>query len=321
MSIGTRYPARLHYSCGTVTPRTWLAVLAAVLIVAACGGQTQGSPGLTDAAAATGATNAPLPTLPPAGPSLTPTATPGPTPGPTAQLADGFHYSDILKVKVNRLAARIAPKRTSALVHGYDLSGPAPEDKGDVRLSTGDYVSVELGPLPIGDTVWYLVWPATAAALHPEGTQWYTTPPIEGAPIPAWVAASVGSDVYMSLQRRPDLAEIEAFSAVGVVVAGIGNYTSGPQARHDGFSFQWAAAAPVSGTSCALKIALVPEDEDFDEKVAVQTTTTTVKVGPLAGSNLNAPWLPVPEGSWGSFAVKVTSTCNWAFRLLRLEHD
>lgn len=296
-------------------------MLAVALIVAGCGGQTQGSPGPTDVAAATGATDAPLPTLPSAGPSLTPAATLGATPAPTPRLAEGFNYSDILKVQVNSLAARIAPKRTSALVHGYDLSGPAPVDKGTVRLDKGNYVSVELGPLPIGDTVWYLVWPATAAALHPGGTQWYTTPPIEGSPIPAWVAASVGSDVYMSLQRRPDLAEIEAFSAVGVVAAGFGNYTSGPQARHDGFNFEWAAAAPVSGTSCALKIALVPEDEDFDEKVAVQTTTTTVKVGPLAGSNLSAPWLPAPEGSWDSFTVKVTSTCNWAFRLLRLEHD
>lgn len=296
-------------------------MLAALLAVAGCGGQTQGSPGPTTAATLTSATDAALPTLPPAGPSLTPTATPGPTSGATPQLADGFHYSDILRVQVNSLAARIAPKRTAALVHGYDLSGPAPVDKGSVRLNKGDYVSVELGPLPIGDTVWYLVWPATAAALHPNGAQWYTTPPMEGSPIPAWVAASVGSDVYLSIQRRPDLTEIEAFSAVGVVGAGFGNYTTGPQARHDGFSFQWAAAAPVSGTSCALKIALVPEDEAVDAKVAVQTTTSTVKVGPLDGSNLGAPWLPAPAGSWESFSVNVTSTCTWAFRLLRLEHD
>ena len=191
------------------------------------------------------------------------------TPAATAALADGFHYGDILKIQVNRLAARIAPKRTAALVHGYDLSGPAPIDGGSVRLNKGDYVSVQLGPVPIGDTTWYLVWPATATTLHPGGLEWYTSPPPDSSPVAAWVAASVGSDVYMSLQKRPSTAELESFQPIGLNVAGTGNYVSAPQARHDGFLIDWAAAAPTSGTSCAFKLALAPADADFTPEVAV----------------------------------------------------
>lgn len=309
-----------------MTPRPLLpTLLAAVVLGAGCGGQTQGSPvasGLPSAVA-TGPADTTNPSETPGGvsspaPSVVPTATPGATPA----VANGFHVGDILKIQVNRLAARVAPTRSSALVHAYDISGPAPEDKGAVRLSTGDFVSVELGPVPMGDTVWYLVWPAPGNKLHPGGTEWYTKPPLAGSPIPAWVAASVGKDVYMSLQRRPDATEIETYAPTGVTGAGLGNYVSTPQPRHDGFLFWWAASAPVSGTSCSVKVALVPSDGDFDPKVALATTTTTsLKVGPLAGTVVTAPWLPAPEGSWETFTVEVTSTCNWAFRVVRLEHD
>jgi hypothetical protein len=300
-------------------------VLGVVIVIAGCGGQTQDSPAAS--ASASAPASGPADTTAPSettggSPSTPPSVVPTATPGATAAVAEGFHVGDILKVQVDRLAARVVPTRSSALVHAYDVSGSAPEDKGVVRLSKGDYVSVELGPVPIGDTVWYLVWPAPGIKLHPGGTEWYTKPPNDGSPIAAWVAASVGTDVYMSLQRRPDAAEIEMFAPSGVTGAGLGNYVSAPQPRHDGFLFWWAAAAPVSGTSCSIKIALVPSDGDFNPKVALATTTTTtVKVGPLAGAFVTAPWLPAPEGSWETFTVEVTSTCNWAFRLLRLEHD
>lgn len=331
MSTCARWVARLHYSCGTVTPRDprpasprlrrLTAALGVLLIVAACGAQTQGSPAASDAASAPADTNAPSTGTESGAPSAGPSITPAGTPGPTPILHNGFHYSDILKIGVNRLAARVAPTRTAALVHGYDVSGPAPIDKGQIRLNKGDYVSVELGPLPIGDTVWYLVWPAPGAKLHPGGTEWYTTPPMAGAPLPGWVAASVGSAVYMALQRRPDQAEIDATGSVGVTAAGVGDYVSGPQQRHDVFQFGWAAAAPVSGTACAFKVELVPPDADFDPKVAITTSTTTVKVSPLGGSGVSAPWLPADTGSWETFTVNVTSTCNWAIHLVRLEHD
>lgn len=305
--------ARLHYVCGTVTSRPWPVALGmlALLWVSACGGPSQGSPGPSEAATGASA-SAPAAT---AGGSAAPAATTTPssapaTPAATPIVNAGFKFGDVVKIQVNSLAARIAPKRSAALVHAYDITGPAPVDGGLVRLDKGDLVSVELGPVPVGDTAWYLVWPL------PGGAQWYTTPPMDGSPLPAWVAASVGSAVYMKL----DHAGSDDGSG-SVAAAGRGAYVSAPQPRHDGFQLRWAAATPSSGESCSFKVELVPSDGDVDAKVAIQTTTTTVKVGPLDGTGVSAPWLPAPAGSWETFTVNVTGTCNWAFRLVRLEHD
>lgn len=315
-----RHPAR----------HRWLAILVAILIVAGCGTQNPtGSAGASSpvpvgATAPAGSSGLPVITLPPA--SAPPTAAPAATP----TLHTGFQYSDVLKIQVNSLAVRRAPKRSAALVHGYDLSGPAPIDYGLIRLDRGDYVSVELGPVPIGNTVWYLVWGATATTLHPSGMDWYAGPsamdwytgdPGVTAGGPGWIAASVGGDAYATLHRRPELAEIEGFLPLGLNAAGLGNYESAPQPRHDGFLFEWAAAAPASGTACALKVSLVPADADVKPEVAINTTTSTVKVSPLTGSFYTVPWLPAPEGSWTTFTVRVTSTCNWAIRLTPLHHD
>lgn len=299
----------------------------AMLWLSACGGQPQGTPGASATAAATTIapeTSAGITAPPTSGSSTSPAppSMPPATPAPTAIVSPGFQFGDILKVQVDSLAARIAPKRTAALVHAYDISGPAPIDGGTVRLDKGDFVSVELGPVPVGDTVWYLVWPAPGSRLRPGGLEWYTTPPVEGAPGPAWMAASVGGDVYMKLDRRPTTSEIEAaFGSVGVVGAGLGNHVSAPQPRHDGFELGWGAATTESGTDCSFKVALVPADAGVAQKVAVSTSTTTVKVAPLDNVRVSTSWLPAAAGSWETFTVNVTSTCNWAFRLIRLEHD
>ncbi|MEO8274506.1 MAG: hypothetical protein ABI620_10610, partial [Chloroflexota bacterium] len=298
-----------------MTPRPWPVALGmlAILWLSACGGPSAGSQ-VPSGATTQPATIAPETSLPsgatvsPAPPSAAPA-----TPAATPILNAGFQLGDILKVQVNSLAARIAPKRTAALVHAYDLSGPAPIDGGVVRLDKGDFVSVELGPVPVGDTVWYLVWPAPGAKLHPGGLEWYAGPPATGPPGPGWMAASVAGDVYLRLERHPDATErATTFGSLAVAAAGLGNYVSAPQPRHDGFQLDWAAATPASGTTCSLKITLVPADADVDPKVAVETTTTTVKVAPVDGLRVTAPWLPAAEGSWETFTVKVASTCNWA---------
>jgi hypothetical protein len=135
------------------------------------------------------------------------------------------------------------------------------------------------------------------------------------------MAAQVGDDLYMTLHRRPSLEEIEEFLPLGLNVAGTGNYESPPQPRHDFFLFDWAVATPVADTSCDLIVSLVPADADFEPVFALSTSTSGVKVAPVAGVAVNAPWLPAPAGSWETFTVRVSGTCTWAIRLTPLHHD
>ena len=257
----------------------------------------------------------------------TPIATAAPTatstPGATPHLNAGFLYSDILRVRVNALAVRKQPKRAAGLLHEYDiLADPAPRDLGEVRLNKGDFVSVHLGPLPVGDTTWYLVWEAKGGNLHDSDHGWYARPPFDGSLVPGWSAVKVGSASYMALERHPSREEIENFQPIGVNLAGYGSWSSDLQPRHDGFVFDWAAAAPTQGTSCDFAVRLFPEDAGAAPFVALpKLSLNQVKVGPVDGTFINAPWLPIPEGSWDQFRLVVDSTCNWAVRLTPLHHD
>jgi hypothetical protein len=180
---------------------------------------------------------------------------------------------------------------------------------------------VALGPVRVGTIVWYLVWPSPAGKVSDGTSDWYTGNPADVSSGPAWVAASLEAEVYMTLERRPDAAEIEQTIAIGAHAAGTGPFESAPQLRHDAFLLDWAAAAPEQGTSCSVRISLVPADSTIPPKKPVDTSTSTVKVSALLGDTVTAPWLPAPDGSWKTFTVKIAGTCGWAFRLVRLEHD
>ena len=304
----------------------WAAALGALLLCAGCGGQNpSGSAGASGATTtgptgslATGpATAAPVATVPPA--SSAPTTVPSTAPSAAPAAHPAFQYGDILKVQVNRLAARAAPKRSAAVVHGYNLGGPAPIDAGLVRLDKGEFVSVEMGPLPIGDTIWYLVWPSVGGALHTSSIDWYAGPPGITAGGPAWVAASVGDDEYLKLQRRPGPAEVAEYQVVVANAAGTGGYVSSPQPRHDGFLLEWAIAAPVPGTECFFDLDLAPTDADFEPFRALSRSPTNVTVSPLTGSFI--AWEVPSSASWDQFTVKVGGSCTWAINLVRLDHD
>lgn len=247
--------------------------------------------------------------------------TPPSVPPASAFPTETFLYSDILKVQVDRLAARVQPKRSSALVHLYDTTGESPLDRGEVRLKKGDYVSVQLGPIRVGATVWYLVWPATGTTLHGAGAGWYTGSPADVSPGPAWVAASVDADVYLTFHRRPDVEEIEAFEPLGLNAAGTGPFESAAQPRHDGWLLHWAAAAPDSGSSCSFRVTLAPSDAAVAAREPLDTSTSGVKVSPIQGTFVSAPWLPAAPGSWETFTLQVAGTCRWAVRLTPLHHD
>jgi hypothetical protein len=228
----------------------------------------------------------------------------------------GFLYSDILRVEVNRLAVREGPTVSSRLLQGERVVGvSAAEPIGEVRLDAGDFVSVQLGPLVVGDMAWYLVWPAEDARLMYSTISWKIGP----GSGPGWVAASVGQEQYLTLHRRPDVSEIEQYLPVGLTVSGIGDYVSEPQPRHDLFAFDWSAVA-ANAAPCDFSVVLLPEAEATPLAIA-ETSTSGVAQGPLTGATVKTTWNPFAESSWETFAVQVTGNCTWAIRLAPLHHD
>lgn len=234
-------------------------------------------------------------------------------------ITNGFRFDDILKIQVNNLAVRAAPAKTARLVHQYLILGATASDLGEVRLGTGNFVKVQLGPLQVGDITWYLVWPAANAKLDDQATNWYDQAPLAGQPVPAWIATAVGTAKYVSLERRPTAAQIQAVEAPGLVAAGTGNYTSAPMPRHDAFQLYWAITSPASGGACPFVVSLVPGDADFNAIDVQDTSTSSVKVSPLNGSA--AAWPDAGAATWTTFTLQISSTCRWAIRLVRLEHD
>jgi len=256
--------------------------------------------------------------------SMAPSFVGAPSVSPSA--FTGFEYADILRVEVNRLAVRVAPSRSSPLVQAYRVVGvPAPEPLGDVRLNAGDSVTVELGPLPIGDTTWYLVWPAENPSGSYGGGAWSTAPDNVGTSNPGWVAASVGQDEYLAFSRRPEPSEYESFPPDGpriLSISGNGNYDSGPQVRFDLYSFKWAVAIGDQPAPCAFAVRLLPEDGS-EPVIGIERFTAGVDQGPMSGPGgiLAPPWGPSAGGAWDTFTVSIRSGCTWTVGLVPLAHD
>lgn len=266
--------------------------------------------------------------------------TPSPTPATTSSTASdassaspsittAFEYSDILQVDVDGLAARSAPSVTSPLAKVYRWNGQTNLAIGDARLAAGDYVSVELGPLQIRDTVWYLVWPAEEARLHYSPSQsWDANGDFEtvGGNDPAWVAASVGEDQYLTLYRPTDPSQYGSWPAGGprtLMVSGTGDYVSDPHVQHDLFDFDWAAAVHDQAVPCSFSVTLVPED-GAEPVLAIETVVADVdqRRGQSGLRPVNTSWA-ASAGDPGDplFTVSVRSGCAWALKLAPLPHD
>jgi hypothetical protein len=288
------------------------------VVLAGCASPAQESQAPSATPAATSTQSASATTAATRSPTAEPSVTAAPTAGPS--VVTGFEFSDILRVEVNGLAVRVSPTLSSPLAQGIERTG-------DVRLDAGGYVSVELGPLPIGDVVWYLVWPAEDARLH-YSTLWWDTNGDDavGGVNPGWVAASVGEDQYLSLYRATDLSEYASWPAGGpktLMVWGTGDYVSELQVQHDLFDFDWAAAVDHQPSPCALSVTLAPQDggESVD---LIETSIAGAEHGPVSGPAglIHTPW-GASAGAPGDplFTVSVNSDCAWAVKLAPLPHD
>jgi hypothetical protein len=293
--------------------------LAAVLVCLGCTAPAAHESRDPSAPLAASSTQSAIPaTASTASPTAEPSVTAAPTVGPSAVTEFGF--SDILRVEVNGLAVRVSPTLNSPLAQGI-------ERPGDVRLDAGDYVSVELGPLPAGDVVWYLVWPAEDARLNYSTVSWdINGDDPAGGVNPGWVAASVGEDQYLTLHRSPDPSEYESWPAGGpmtLMMSGSGDYVSEPLVQHDLFDFDWAAVVHDEAAPCSFSVTLLPEG-GAESIVVLETSVSDVEQGPVAGEAglVDVPW-DASAGDAGDalFTLSVRSRCAWTLKLTPLAHD
>lgn len=265
-------------------------------------------------------------------PSPSPSATPGdsvqqsaslspsdessaaPSAAPAGEVLEGFHLDDILRVEVNDLAVRHAPYTHMPLAVGWTLDG---KSTGEVRLDAGDFVSVELGPVKIGDTTWYRVWPAEGARLHYSTVNWDTNGVYDGANEPAWVAASVGANVYLTLHEasHPE----PWMSGLPLLVSGSGNYVSGPLQSTDLFTLDWAYLIDDQSAPCDFRVTLGAVGGS-DGLVVVDSSTIGAFESGARGLG-EADGTPVAGAGVDPFELRVASGCEWTLRLEPQPHD
>ena len=265
-------------------------------------------------------------------PSASPSATPGdsvqqsassspsdqPSPPPsTGEALEGFHLDDVLRVEVNSLAVRVKPYTTEPLATGSRFDGTKLNVIGSVRLNVGDYVSVELGPVKIGDTTWYRVWPAEDGRLHYSTVSWDTNGQVDDGIEPAWVAASVGTDVYLTLHEA---AHPEPWmSGLPLLVSGSGNYVSGPLQSTDLFTLDWVYLIDDQLAPCGFRVTLGAIGGAEGVVVVDESTIGAFEDGSVRLGN--ADGTPVAGEGVDPFELRVASGCEWTLRLEPQPHD
>jgi len=212
---------------------------------------------------------------------------------------------------VNGLAVRAAPFTSSALAVGYRLNG---REIGPVRLDEGAYVSVDLGPLVIGDTTWYRVRPAEDAELHHSAVNWDTKNDGPNPVEPGWIAVSVGDDQYVSLFRASEPQDY-----LPLLVSGIGNYESEQIANFDLFLIQWAYAIDEQFAPCDFEVTMATEDGNDSLVVVDSSTIGAFEEGanPIGAGDGN----PIVGDSGDPLVLQVRSGCEWTLRLEAQAHD
>ena len=303
----------------------FLAIAMLMLVAAACASapastSTPSRSGAPDAVDAPTPSMTVIPSTTPASPpasrtqspvaSPTPRGAPSPASSPTG--TSTFQYADVLSVQAESVAVRVAPSTSSRSMLAFREG----QSVADAQLHRGDFVSVLMGPLPVGNDVWYLVRPAEDGRIGYSLTSWRPSG-ADGGTYPGWVTASAGTDHHFALSRRPAADEVLPEGPT-LVAHGDADFVSPPMPRHDLFKLNWAVAATTS--ACDFSLRLVTEDGP-EPVLAASVTTDTIAQGPLSGPGglVFTEW--AMEGEWSRIAAEVTSSCPWTFALESLGHD
>lgn len=251
-------------------------------------------------------------------PSDQPSASPSEN-APSGEVFEGFGLDDILRVEVNSLAVRVKPYTDLPLATGSTFDGTKWNTIGPLRLNAGDYVSVELGPVKIGDTTWYRVWPAEGGRLHFSTVNWDTNGVIDGATEPAWVAAAVGADVYLTLHKAFEFDRSLTGLPPTVLVSGIGNYVSEPLENHDLLGLGWVYLIDDQLAPCGFRVTLEPVAGGAGVVAVDSSTTGAFEAGSVGLGTGDRT--PVVGEEFEPFLLRVHSDCEWSLRLDWEAHD
>ena len=228
------------------------------------------------------------------------------------ELLEGFALNDVLRVEVNDLAVRVAPYTNQALATGWTFDGTKWNTIGQLRLDAGEYVSVVLGPVMIGDATWYWVLPAEGGQLGHSTVFWDTNGKIDGSSEPGWVAGAVGSDVYVALFKAFEFDRSLTGLPPPLLVSGSGNYVSQSLENHDLFRLEWVYLIDDQVAPCGFTVTL---ETVADGASVVAVDSSTIGAFEAGSVVLGAAGTPVVGEEHEPFLVRVHSDCEWSLRL------
>jgi hypothetical protein len=205
------------------------------------------------------------------------------------------------------------------LMTGWTWNGSGYDSIGDVRLNSGDFVSVELGPVMIGDTTWYRVWPAEGGLLHHSSVSWNANGTMDGSTHPAWVAAAVGPDVYLTLHEAYEFDRSVTGLPPALHVSGTGDYVSEPLENHDLLGLQWIFLIDDQLAPCAFTVTLEPAAGGSGVVAVDASTIGAYEIGAVGLGTGDRT--PVVGQKFEPFQVRVASGCEWSVLLEWLAHD
>jgi hypothetical protein len=234
---------------------------------------------------------------------------------PTASLPV-YGFQDILQIEVDRLPVRVAPLSHMPLATGWR---DGTTEIGDVRLDTGDFVSVDLGPLHVGDTTWYRVRPAENAQLDVSSVVWDTKFDGPNGVEAGWIAAAEGDEERVSLFQE---AVHEPFlDGLPLLVSATGDLETETFEGYDRYLIEWAyASVDEQPEHCGFYVALVTPDRTASFVILDQGYSGVGAFHEGVAEIGGGDGVPVVGEDFVPVFLLTASECTWSIRLEGVPH-